>query len=162
MLLHQVSNLATAVLVPLFIASWWQDWRSARAATSYYSAELVGFDVLTAGNYVGLANGWRLPTTPEQVVSTATLAHWTAIFAIYIVWNLALIREADEPTRKAFIKFNIAELPLVILGIFLLAARLFELHMIRLMQSVGIAILALAHLILLVSWRVMSRGGSNE
>ncbi len=159
LLLHDIPHLITLAFVPVFVASWWQDWRSARAAASYFSAELVGFDVLTAGNYIGLVNGWRRPVGEGELVSTATLVHWTAVFVIYIAWNLALARKADEPTRRAFIRFSIAELPIALVGAALVAARIFDWQEPGWVQPVGIVALAIAHSCLLVLWRVMSRRG---
>jgi len=159
--LHDIPQLVTAVFVPVFVASWWQDWRSARAATSYFSAELVGFDVLTAGNYIGLVSSWRHPVADGELVSTETLSHWTAVFVIYIVWNLALMREADAPTRRAFAWFCLAETPIALIGFGLIAARVLDWHEPVWAQSAGVVALAVAHVALLVLWRVMSRRGNG-
>lgn len=156
-MLGSVPRPETLLFVPVFVASWWQDWRSARAASSYFAADLVGFDVLTAGNYIGLVVGWR--TEPEELhlVSTATLAHWTAVFAIYIAWNLTLIKKADEPTRRAFIRFSVAETPIVLVGVVLVAARLLEWWEPVWLQPAGIIVMAVAHVSFLVFWALMSR-----
>ncbi len=157
LILHEVPNSITLALVPLLVASWWQDWLSARAAASYFSGELVGFDLLTAGNYIGLANAWRSDVPVNGVVSTELLVHWTGIFVIYIAWNLVIIRKADPTTRRAFIKFSIAEAPIAVVGLLLLLGQLGVWPQPSWVQPVGVAALAIAHLTLLVTWRIMSR-----
>jgi hypothetical protein len=161
-LLHDVPDAVVFALVPLFVASWWQDWVSARAATSYFSGELVGFDILTAGNYVALASSWRDSAPPGGVVGSATLFHWTSIFVIYIAWNMAIARKADPPTRRAFIRFSLAEAPLVLIGGLLFVAQVSHWVVPEWAQPVGVTVLALAHVTLLVSWRIMSRKESDE
>lgn len=144
-------------VVPILIASWWQDWLSARAATSYFSGELVGFDILTAGNYIALVDAWSRPVPAEALVSTPLLVHWTGVFVIYIAWNLTIIRQADPDTRKAFIKFSLWELPIALLGAALVLAQATAWAEPSWFQPVGVAALAAAHVTLLVTWRLMSR-----
>jgi hypothetical protein len=157
LVLHDVPTPPTLALVPLFVASWWQDWQSARAATSYFSGELVGFDALTAGNYIALVDGWHRPVPEGAWLSTPTLVSWTGVFAIYIAWNLAVMRKADSPTRRAFLRFTIAELPLLAIGCTLITLQVSSDHEPRWVQPSGIGLLALAHVALLVLWRLMSR-----
>ncbi|KUN85534.1 hypothetical protein AQJ66_13580 [Streptomyces bungoensis] len=156
LLLHDIPTPVTLALLPLFIASWWQDWRSARTATSYFSGELVGFDALTAGNYVALVDGWRRPAPQGAWLSTATLISWAGVFAIYVAWNVAVMRKADQATRKAFLRFTLAELPLLAIGIALIAVQTTVGWDIRWLQPVGVGLLAASHAALLVMWRVMS------
>ncbi|MER7969351.1 hypothetical protein ABTX35_10210 [Streptomyces sp. NPDC096080] len=146
----------TLTLLPLFIASWWQDWQSARTATSYFSGELVGFDALTAGNYIALVDGWRRPAPHGAWLSTPTLISWTTVFAIYVAWNLAVMRKADTPTRKAFLRFTIAEIPLLALGIALIAVQTSVGWGNRWLQPIGVGLLAASHAGLLIMWRIMS------
>lgn len=157
LVLHDLPNSIILALVPLFVASWWQDWLSARAAASYFSGELVGFDLLTAGNYIGLANGWSGHVPANGVASTELLVHWTGIFVIYIAWNLVIIRKADATTRSAFIKFSVAEAPIAMVGLLLLLGQLGVWPQPAWVQPVGVVALAIAHLTLLVTWRIMSR-----
>lgn len=159
LLLNNIPNILTLVLVPLFVASWWQDWRSARTASSYFSSELVGFDALTAANYVGLVDGWRRSVPHDALLSTTTLVHWTAVFVIYIAWNLAILRKADGPTQRAFLSFSVAEVPLVAIGVTLVAAQATRWTEPRWLQPVGIITLAVSHVALLILWRLMSRRG---
>ncbi|MGP3922429.1 hypothetical protein [Streptomyces sp. 8N616] len=157
LVLHDVANTLTLAFIPLFVASWWQDWQSARAATSYFSGELVGFDALTAGNYIALADGWSRPVPDGAWLSTPTLISWTGVFAIYISWNLAVIRKADPPTRRAFLRFTIAELPLLAIGCTLVALQLGFDDEPGWVHPAGVGTLALAHAALLVFWRLMSQ-----
>lgn len=156
LVLHDIPNSIMLAFVPLLVASWWQDWLSARAAASYFSGELVGFDLLTAGNYIGLANGWGSDVPANGVVSTELLVHWTGIFVIYIAWNLVIIRKADPATRRAFIKFSVAEAPIAVVGLLLLLGQLGAWPQPSWVQPVGVVTLAIAHLTLLVAWRTMS------
>lgn len=157
LVLHDIPTYPMLALVPLFAASWWQDWQSARAATSYFSGELVGFDALTAGNYIVMVDGWRRPVPEGAWLSTSTLISWTGVFAIYIAWNLAVIRQADPPTRRAFLRFTIAELPLLAIGCVLITLQVSSHDEPRWAQPLGIGLLALAHVALLVVWRLMTR-----
>jgi hypothetical protein len=162
LLLHDIPRVAVFVLVPVFIASWWQDWVSARAATSYFSGQLVGFDVLTAGNYVALVDSWRRPVPAGGIVSTALLVHWTLVFVIYIVWNLAIARTSDDATRQAFIRFSLAEAPLVVVGAALAVVQYLALDIPGIVQPLGIIMMAAGHIGLLVFWRIMSRKEDHE
>lgn len=156
LLLHDIPHPVTLLLLPLFVASWWQDWQSARTATSYFSGELVGFDALTAGNYVALVDGWRRPVPEGAWLSTATLISWTGVFAIYIAWNLTVMRESDPPTRRAFLRFTLAELPLLAVGTALVVMQLHLVEESRWISLTGVCVLATAHAALLILWRVMS------
>jgi hypothetical protein len=162
LLLHEVPGLTAFLLIPIFVASWWQDWVSARAATSYFSGQLVGFDVLTAGNYVALVDSWRRPVPSGGVVSTALLVHWTLVFVIYIAWNLVIAKTSDDATRQAFIRFSLAEAPLVALGTTLIIIQHFALAVPDILGPLGIIIMGTAHIGLLVFWRIMSRKGDHE
>jgi hypothetical protein len=157
LLLHEVPNSTTLILAPVLIASWWQDWLSARAAASYFSGELVGFDLLTAGNYIGLVDSWRRDVPAGGLVSTELLVHWTGIFIIYIAWNLVIIRKADPATRSAFIKFSVAETPVAIVGSLLVVGQVGVWAQPSWVQPLGVTALAIAHVTLLVTWRIMSR-----
>jgi hypothetical protein len=162
LILHDISQVAVFALIPVFVASWWQDWISARAATSYFSGQLVGFDVLTAGNYVAMVDSWRQPVPADGVVSTALLVHWTLVFVIYIVWNIVIARASDDATRRAFIRFSLAEAPLVVIGAALAVVQHLDFKVPHVLQPLGIVLMASAHVGLLVFWRIMSRKDDRE
>lgn len=157
---HEIAGLTTLLLVPVFVASWWQDWRSARAAATYFMGSLAGFDALTAANYAALADSWRRPVASGMFLSPQTFFHWTGVFVIYILWNLALMRSAEPRTRRVFLIFSLAETPLVIIGAALTAAAILHTAPERWLTVAGIAVLAAGHIALLVAWRVMS--GQDE
>lgn len=153
---HDISGLTTTLLIPIFVASWWQDWRSARAAATYFAGSLAGFDALTAANYAALADGWHRPATSGMFVSPQTLFHWSAVFLIYIVWNLALIRSAEPRTRRVFLIFSLVEVPFVLIGAALATAAALDHPPVRWLTLSGITALAAGHAALLVAWRLMS------
>jgi hypothetical protein len=155
--LHHVHGLTVILLIPIFVASWWQDWRSARAAATYYAGHLAGFDALTAANYATLAISWQDNASSGMLLSSPALFHWTAIFVIYIVWNLALVPGADPKTKRMFIGFSLAEFPLVVVGGLLTAAAILHRPPNESLVLAGISMLAASHLALLVVWRLMSR-----
>lgn len=144
-------------LIPLFAVSWWQDWKSARAAASYFAARLVPFDVLTAGNYIGLAVSLQWRPAGDSVVNTRTIFHWAAIFLIYIAWNLAIAKDSDAKTRKVFAFFSLAEVPLALIGIGLTTTAAFAWRIGAWPYWAGLSVMAAGHVGLLVAWRLMSR-----
>lgn len=162
LVLHEIRGVTTLLLVPVFAASWWQDWRSARFATTYYAAFLVGSDTLTAANYAALADGWRHHYDHSMLLSSQTYFHWTAIFVIYIVWNLVLARSGDAPTRRMFRWFSVAEAPLVVIGSGLTALSILHHAVENWVVLSGVIVLALGHVGLLVGWRLMSRSSSDR
>lgn len=162
-LLRDIPGTMTLVLVPLFAASWWQDWRSARLAATYFSGQLVGFDLLTAGNYIGLVTAWTEDAPEDGILSTYTLFHWTAVFVIYIVWNLMVIRQADASTRRAFWAFTVAEIPVAAVGSVLFTAQVTAWDPPAWLQPTGVGALAVSHIAFLVLWQVMTRReGRND
>jgi len=161
LILHDIKGIVSLLLVPLFAASWWQDWRSARAATTYYAGVMVGSDAITSANYAALADGWRRGFDPGMLLSSQTYFHWSAIFAIYIVWNLVLIRSGDQRTRKMFIWFSVAEAPLLVVSTLLSVASILHHPLFKWVVVVGIVFLAVGHVLLLVGWRLMSRSDSS-
>lgn len=159
--LRDLHGLTVTFLIPIFVASWWQDWRSARAADTYFSGYLTGFDALTAANYATLAISWKESPQSGMLLNSATFFHWTGIFVIYIVWNLALVRGADQRTRAMFIGFSLAELPLVVAGGLLTATAILHHPPSQPVVLAGISFLTAGHVALLVVWRIMSRGESD-
>jgi hypothetical protein len=155
--LRHVHGLTVILLIPIFVASWWQDWRSARAAATYFAGHLAGFDALTAANYATLAISWQDNASSGMLLNAATLFHWTAIFVIYIAWNLALVPGADPKTRSMFIGFSLAELPVVVIGALLTAAAILHRPPSQPLTITGVSVVAGCHLAFLVVWRLMSR-----
>jgi hypothetical protein len=155
--LRNVHGLTVILLIPVFVASWWQDWRSARAAATYFAGHLAGFDALTAANYATLAISWQQQASRGMLLSAETLFHWAGIFAIYILWNLALVPGSDRSTRRMFIWFSVAELPLVVLAGLLTTAAISHHPPSRSIVIAGISILAAGHIGLLGMWRYISR-----
>lgn len=155
--LGHVQHLSTVPFLVIFVASWWQDWKSARAATTFYSGELVGFDLLTAGNYVALAASLSALTQSDVWIGSRTVLHWAGIFAIYIAWNLWIIRDADGATRRIFIIFALAEIPLLGMCVTILLMREGVGQYASWLDDLLLVITAVGHAALLAAWRWMSR-----
>lgn len=149
------------VLVALAVGvSWYQDWLSAQAANTYFGRHLVTYDLLTAGNYVGVAVAIGLDSDSPLPISAWLVFHWALIFLIYIIWNLRLARDGEPRTRRFMIGFSIVELPfLAALCLLVMATVTNRAWLSGAIADIIIAIVACGHLAMVAGWRIL---GSAE
>lgn len=152
-LLREIPAWAALIVAPVLVASWCQDWLSARAVTPQKSGKLLGFDILAAANYVCIIAAWEQPAPANGFVSTSLLVHWSGIFIIYIAWNASLVGTVDDVTRRQLIKFSLLETPLAAMGLTLAFAQAAAWQQAGWVQPTGVLLLGFMHLALLASWR---------
>lgn len=159
-------RVAGLIVLPVLVLSWAQDWISCTIASDYYDGRLAAFDIVTAVNYVALARAIELHVGSTWRLSPFVFVHWAAVFAIYITWNLRLMRDSDETTRRMMRKFALAEvLPLGVCGALIVLSD--EGSTIRTPGELALlAVLIAMHGALLWHWRRRSRphsdGGSGS
>jgi hypothetical protein len=160
----QTSDLRVAglIVLPVLVLSWAQDWISCTIAADYYDGRLAAFDIVTAANYVALARALELHVSSTWRLSQFVFVHWATVFAIYITWNLRLMRDSDGTTRRMMRRFALAEiLPLGVCGVLIVLSG--EGDTIRTPAELALVALLMAmHAALLWYWRRQSRPSREE